>query len=87
MLTPAALQERGRKVCVVCADVRGQLAGIVEVVCEGQAGIQEDRSRHGSVQVIAQLFAAGRMAEFTKCFCLDLTDAFTGNVKLLTNFF
>ena len=40
MLTAAALQKRGREMCVIGSDVGCQPAGIIQITCEGQAGIQ-----------------------------------------------
>jgi len=40
MLTAAALQQRGRKMSMVCADIRRQPAGIIKIECQGKTGIQ-----------------------------------------------
>ena len=86
MLTAAALQERGRKVCMICADIGSKLTGIIQIKRKGQAGIKLNQICHILIQIIAQFFAAGRMTELPEGFCLDLADPFTGDVEFLADF-
>jgi len=38
------------------------------------------------LEVITQASAAGRMAQFTQCFCFDLPDTFTRNIEVVAHF-